>query len=198
MFEFYEEMGLSREELLEKLHSAVKPSRFQHCLGVEKAAVKLAKKYNANVYKAGLAGLLHDYAKEVSNEEFLSLIDEYNLNPELKKWGNSIWHSMVGIYKLQEDLGLQDSEILRAIEIHTVGAAEMTTLDKVVYVADYTEENRDFPGVEEARRLAFESLDKAVAFETARTVEYLAEKYLPIYPQALETYNTFVKFFKKG
>ncbi|HFK8381837.1 TPA: bis(5'-nucleosyl)-tetraphosphatase (symmetrical) YqeK, partial [Shigella sonnei] len=90
------------------------------------------------------------------------------------------------IYKIQEDLDLHDSEILRAIEIHTVGAGQMTDLDKVIYVADYIEHNRAFPGVDVAREIASLSLNKAVAYETARTVEYLAHQGFPIYPQTLE------------
>ena len=107
-----------------------------------------------------------------------------------------VWHGMVGIYKIQEDLGLTDSEILRSIEIHTVGSHEMSILDKIVYVADYIEHNRNFPLVEEARQVAKQSLDKAVAFETVHTVEHLAHQALPIYPKTLETYNAFVSYLK--
>lgn len=114
----------------------------------------------------------------------------------MKDWGNNVWHGMVGIYKIQEDLGLTDPEILRAIEVHTVGSAQMSDLDKVVYVADYIEPNRNFPGVERAREIAHVSLNRAVAYETARTVEYLAHQGLPIYPQTLETYNAYVGFMK--
>ena len=128
--------------------------RFKHCLGVEQAAIDLAERFGVDVEKAGLAGLLHDYAKKLSDEEFLALIDKYALDPALKDWGNNVWHGMVGIYKIQEDLGLTDPEILRAIEVHTVGSAQMSDLDKVVYVADYIEPNRDFPGVEQAREIA--------------------------------------------
>ena len=104
---------------------------------------------------------------------------------------------MVGIYKIQEDLDLHDPEILRAIEIHTVGAGQMSDLDKVVYVADYIEHNRAFPGVDVAREIAELSLNKAVAYETARTVEHLAHQEFPIYPQTLETYNAFVHYLKE-
>ena len=125
------------------------------------------------------------------------MIDRYSLDPELKNWGNNVWHGMVGIYKIQEDLGLTDPAILRSIEIHTVGSGQMSTLDKIVYVADYIEHNRAFPGVEQARDIAQVSLDRAVAYETARTVEHLAHQGLPIYPQTLETYNAFVKYLKE-
>lgn len=184
--------GMTREEILEKMQRTMKPKRFEHCLRVEKKSRQLAERYGANPDKAALAGLLHDYAKNLSDEEFLQLIEKYRLDPELKNWNNSVWHGKVGIYKIQEDFHLQDAEILQAIEAHTVGNAAMTTLDKVVYVADYIEDGRDFPGVEKARELAEKSLDAAVAFETARTVEYLAAKFLPIYPQTLETYNAYI------
>ena len=182
----------SREELLEKVKSVMSAKRFNHVLGVEAAAIALAERYGYDPEKAGLAGLLPDYAKELPDEDFLALIDKYQLDPALKKWNNNVWHGMVGIYKIQEDLGLTDPDILRSIEIHTVGSSQMTKLDKIVYVADYIEHNRNFPLVEEARLVAEDSLDKAVAFETVHTVEHLAHQALPIFPQTLETYNAFV------
>ena len=190
-------ISMSREALLAKMETVMPEKRLRHCLGVEKAARELAEHFGLDVEKAGLAGLLHDYAKKVSDEDFLSLIDKYQLNPDLKNWGNNVWHGMVGIYKIQEDLGVKDPEILRAIEIHTVGSGTMSELDKVVYVADYIEHNRDFPGVDKARELAQRSLNQAVAYETARTVEHLARKGMPIYPQTLETYNAFVEYLKE-
>ena len=188
---------MSREALLAKMETVMSEKRLRHCLGVEKAARELAERFGLDVEKAGLAGLLHDYAKKVSDEDFLSLIDKYQLDSDLKNWGNNVWHGMVGIYKIQEDLGVKDPEILRAIEIHTVASDTMSELDKVVYVADYIEHNRDFPGVDKARELAQQSLDLAVAYETARTVEHLAHKGMPIYPQTLETYNAFVGYLKE-
>ena len=188
---------MSREALLAKMETVMPEKRLRHCLGVEKAACELAEHFGLDIEKAGLAGLLHDYAKKVSDEEFLALIDKYQLDPDLKNWGNNVWHGMVGIYKIQEDLGIKDAEILRAIKIHTVGSATMSELDKVVYVADYIEHNRDFPGVDKARDLAQRSLNQAVAYETARTVEHLARKGMPIYPQTLETYNAFVGYLKE-
>ena len=194
-YESYISMG--REALLAKMETVMPEKRLRHCLGVEKAARELAERFGLDVEKAGLAGLLHDYAKKVSDEEFLALIDKYQLDSDLKNWGNNVWHGMVGIYKIQEDLGIEDAEILRAIEIHTVGSSTMSELDKVVYVADYIEHNRDFPGVDKARELAQQSLNQAVAYETARTVEHLARKGMPIYPQTLETYNAFVGYLKE-
>ena len=177
MFDFYPEVNLSREDLLAKIASMVKKSRFEHMLGVEKAAIALAQKYEVDPHKASLAGLLHDYCKEVDDETFLALIDKYGLDSDLKNWDNNIWHGKVGIYKMREDFGLEDEEILRAIEIHTVGDKEMSGLAKVLYVADYIEEGRTFPGVIEARAVANQDLNQAVAFETMRLVEYLPSNF---------------------
>lgn len=188
--------GIERAELLDKVSAVMSEKRFKHVLGVEKTAIELAERYGCDTEKAGLAGLIHDYAKELSDQEFLDLIDKYQLDPELKKWGNNVWHGMVGIYKIQEDLGVTDKEILRSIETHTVGSADMSLLDKIIYVADYIEPGRRFPLVEEARVIVKESLDKAVAYETVHTVEHLAHQAFPIFPQTIETYNAYVGYMR--
>ncbi|HEL2027187.1 TPA: bis(5'-nucleosyl)-tetraphosphatase (symmetrical) YqeK [Streptococcus suis] len=191
------DLTFDRQALLEKIRVAMKPARFQHVLGVEEAALALADRYGCDSKKASLAALLHDYAKEVEDQVFLDLIAKYDLDRDLLNWDNNIWHGVVGAYKIAEDFGLKDEEIFQAIQRHTVGAGQMTLLDKVLYVADYIEPNRDFPGVDEARRIAKVSLDKAVAYETAQTISYLAKKGIPIYPQTLETYNGYVAYLKE-
>ncbi|MCQ8260545.1 bis(5'-nucleosyl)-tetraphosphatase (symmetrical) YqeK [Streptococcus suis] len=191
------DLTFDRQALLEKIRAAMKPARFQHVLGVEEVALALADQYGCDPKKASLAALLHDYAKEVEDQVFLDLIAKYDLDRDLLNWDNNIWHGVVGAYKIAEDFGLKDEEIFQAIQRHTVGAGQMTLLDKVLYVADYIEPNRDFPGVDEARRIAKESLDKAVAYETAQTISYLAKKGVPIYPQTLETYNGHVTYLKE-
>lgn len=190
------DLSVNREALLEKIRSAMSAKRFQHVLGVEQTAIRLAEQYGCDVRKASLAALLHDYAKEVDDAVFQEWIVAYDLDKELLHWDNNIWHGIVGAYNIVEEFGLEDEEIFQAIQRHTVGAGQMTLLDKVLYVADYIEPNRDFKGVEEARRLAQESLDKAVAYETAQTIAYLAGKGVPIYPQTLETYNAYISFLK--
>lgn len=191
------DLSFDREALLEKIRAAMNPQRFQHVLGVEEAALALAEQYGCDTRKASLAALLHDYAKEVEDQTFKDLIDKYDLDKDLFNWDNNIWHGVVGAYKIAEDFGLKDPEIFQAIQRHTVGASQMTLLDKVLYVADYIEPNRDFPGVEEARRLAKCDLDQAVAYETAQTIAYLAKKRIPIHPQTLETYNGYVAYLKE-
>ncbi len=190
-------VDFSREEILEKVAADMSEKRFKHVLGVEQAALELAEQYGCDKTKASLAALLHDYAKERDDAVFLEKIEQEELDADLKNWGNNIWHGVVGAYLIAEDFGLKDLEIFQAIQRHTIGADEMTLLDKVLYVADYIEAGRDFPGADEARAIARQDLDKGVAFETARTVAHLAKKGIPIYPQTIGTYNAYVKYLKK-
>lgn len=182
----------TRAELISKIKQAVSSKRFQHILGVEKSALDLAKKNNYSLEKASIAALVHDYAKERTDQEFKEAILKFNLSSDLLNWNNFIWHGVVGAEFIRTELGIEDEEILNAVRRHTVGDIEMTTLDQIVYVADYIEEGRDFPGVKEARLVASENLKAAVSFETKHTLQFLMENNKVIYPAAILTYNQWV------
>lgn len=182
----------SRKELIAKVKEQVSEKRFKHILGVEQAALELARANDYELEKASVAALVHDYAKERSEAEFKALIVQTGLEQDLLNWNNFIWHGVVGAEIIKKELKITDEEILNAVRRHTVGAKEMTTLDQIVYVADYIEPGRDFPGVDQARRLAAESLRAAVEFETKHTLLYLMNNNKTIYPAAILTYNAYV------
>lgn len=178
--------------LVQQVQMQMSEARFEHVLGVEQSAIALAKRYGCSVEKASIAALTHDYAKERSADEFRFIIENKGFDLNLLRWGNAIWHGLVGAYFVEHELGITDHDILEAIRLHTTGAPQMSLLSKIIYVADYIEPGRDFPGVEEARRLAVLDLDQAVAFETKQTLQYLIGKNFPIYPKTIETYNQWV------
>lgn len=182
----------TRDELIAHLKEAISSKRVEHILGVEKTAVELAAQYGENAEKASIAALLHDFAKERPDEEMRDLIISENMDLELLQFGNNIWHGPTGASLVQTRFGVTDEDILNAIRNHTVGAPEMRLLEKIIYVADYIEPGRHFPGVEEARRLAYTDLDAAVAYATEQTLHHLMEKRAKIYPKAIETYNKWV------
>lgn len=182
----------SRKELIAKVKEQVSEKRFKHILGVEQAALELARANDYELEKASVAALVHDYAKERSEAEFKALIVQSGLEQDLLNWNNFIWHGVVGAEIIKKELKITDEEILNAVRRHTVGAKEMTTLDQIVYVADYIEPGRDFPGVDQARQLAAESLRAAVEFETKHTLLYLMNNNKTIYPAAILTYNAYV------
>lgn len=186
--------SLKREALMQAVQMRMSEKRFKHVLGVEETAVALAERFDASPEKASIAALTHDYAKERSDEEFQLAIEQgdYSNKSELLKYGNAIWHGVVGADFVARELEITDEEILTAIRLHTTGAAEMNLLDKIIYVADYIEPGRNFPGVEDARVIAFSDLDQAVAFETKHTLAHLIESETPVYPKTIETYNRWV------
>lgn len=188
---------LTRKELVERLHQALKSKRFNHVLRVEQTAIKLARANHVDIEKASIAGLCHDYAKQRPDQDFINEIHRKGLDPDLLHYGNAIWHGVVGAELIKDELGIWDEDILNAVRHHTTGAAVMTPLEQVVYMADYIEPARDFPGVDRARQLTTASLAAGVAYQTKKTLEYLVEKGSPVYPKTLETYNAWVPAHQK-
>lgn len=180
---------LSREELMKEVSKVLSEKRLKHVLGVEEAAIKLADRYNVNSEKVSIAALTHDYAKEQIDEEMRDMIISENMDLDLLQYGNNIWHGPVGAIMVRKQLGIENEEILDAIRHHTIGSPNMDLVGQIIYVADFIEPGRSFPGVEKARKLAQESLEEAIAFSTIHTIKYLLEKNVRIYPKAIETYN---------
>ena len=180
---------LSSDEIVSKEKSNMTEDRFEHCIGVSKTAKKLAELNQYDEDKAALAGFIHDYAKQVSVEEYREVIKTKGFDQDLLNWNRSIWHGIVGTYFIQRDLKITDSEILTAVRRHTTADVKMTTLDKIVFMADYIEPGRSFPGVEEARKITYANLDKGVGYQLAHTLEFLIEKRNKIYPRTLDAYN---------
>lgn len=178
-----------REMLMEKVQMRMSEKRFIHVLGVEEMAVGLAARNGVDVNQASIAALTHDYAKERPDDEMRYIIETEGFDLDLLHYGNPIWHGIVGAYLVEKELGIHDPDILEAIRVHTTGAADMTPLAKVLFVSDYVEKNREFPGVEQARKLALEELDQAVYYEMKHTLQHLIEKNQVIYPPALTAYN---------
>ena len=180
---------LSSAEIVSKEKSNMTEDRFEHCIGVSKTAKKLAELNQYDEDKAALAGFIHDYAKQVSVEEYREVIKTKGFDQDLLNWNRSIWHGIVGTYFIQRDLKITDTEILTAVRRHTTADVEMTTLDKIVFMADYIEPGRSFPGVEEARKITYANIDKGVGYQLAHTLEFLIEKRNKIYPRTLDAYN---------
>ncbi|MDR1521870.1 MAG: bis(5'-nucleosyl)-tetraphosphatase (symmetrical) YqeK [Streptococcaceae bacterium] len=184
--------AFKQDELLKKIRMSISEKRFKHSLAVQKTAVLLAKRFDCNLEKASIAGLVHDYAKERSDEEMIRIIYENNLDETIIAFGNNIWHGVAGAILIKKELGIIDAKILQAVTVHTTGSSNMSLLDKIIYVADFIEPNRNFPGVSKARKLAKVNLDKVVKYEIKRTLLRLLENEAKIYPKTMDTYNKYV------
>lgn len=183
----------TREAILAEVEKQMKPSRFQHVLQVEACSIQLAEKYGASVEACSLAALLHDYAKEHAAESMKEIVLSEGMDSEMTGYGSEIMHGPVGAYYAETVFGIKDEAILDAIRQHTIGGETMTLIGKVLFIADYIESGRAFKGVDEARRLAEDSLDEAAYFKIEKTIIHLVKKELPIYPGTIYVYNSWIQ-----
>ncbi|MHC0035840.1 bis(5'-nucleosyl)-tetraphosphatase (symmetrical) YqeK [Pseudoneobacillus sp. C159] len=184
---------MNRNQALERVKKELTEHRFTHTVGVMETAIELAKNYGADPKKAELAAIFHDYAKFRSKVEMRQIILAEKMDTELLLHNEELWHAPVGAYLVEKEVGICDSEILDAIRFHTSGRPKMTLLEKVIYVADYIEPGRHFPGVEEARELAMVNLDDTLIKAIQNTIIFLLKKNQPIYPDTFLTYNELLK-----
>ncbi len=161
--------------------SMVYAKRHAHILGVEEEAVRLAQRWGADEALARRAGILHDCTKYLELEEQLQICDKYGIVlDDLERVSVKLLHSKTGAAMAKYIYG-QPEEIYWAIFWHTTGRADMTLLEKIVYLADYMEPNRDFEGVEELRQLCYTDLDAALQMGLEMSVADLTERGVPIH-----------------
>lgn len=181
---------LSVEKIKEKLQSALSIERYIHTLGVANEAKKLAENYGDKelVRKAEFAGLLHDCAKDYPSDMKRRFCKEYHVSvDEIMKKQIDLVHPFLGAEVARREYDVNDEEILEAIKWHTTGKANMSVLDKIIFIADYIEPNREpFEGLEEARKLAYENLDKAMGFILENTIEYVKNRNRALHPYSLK------------
>lgn len=184
---------ISRSTLINKLGKQLSKKRFEHVLRVEEMALKLADHYQADEERASISALLHDYAKEMSETDLLAYKDHPLFDSEWLNYGSAIWHGPLAAFIGNDQFGITDEQILKAVWGHTIGEFDMTLDEKILFIADYVEEGRDFPGVEDVRAMAFKDLDKAVNYKIKNSIQHLIEKEQMIYPKTILIYNDWVK-----
>lgn len=177
---------LSLSELRPVALSYLKRRRVPHVLGTEQEAVRLALRYGADVEKARRAALLHDCTKKLEMAEQLALCRQYGIElDELEQKALKLLHAKTGAAIARDVFGV-DEEIYSAIWWHTTGHANMTLLEKVIYLADYIEPSRDFPGVDELRRVCYEDLDRGLLMGLEMTVAEMRGMGNPVHHATLE------------
>jgi predicted HD superfamily hydrolase involved in NAD metabolism len=184
---------MERDAALKIVKEQITEHRYQHTLGVMETAIVLAKHYGADVKKAELAAIFHDYAKFRPKEEMKEIILDQGFPEDLLSFNAELWHAPVGAYLVEMEAGIKDQEVLGAIRYHTSGRPGMSLLEKIIYLADYIEPGRHFPGVDEVRLMAKENLNTALIQAVKNTILFLMKKNQPIYPDTFQTYNDLVK-----
>lgn len=177
-------LSIVKEQITEK--------RYIHTIGVMETAEKLANVYDVDRKKVQLAAAFHDYAKFRSIKEMQKIVIEENLDQRLLIYGNELLHAPVGAFLVKNEVGIVDEDVLNGIRYHTTGRPKMTPIEKIVFISDYIEPNRKFPGVEEVREIAFTNLDEALIIAISNTISFLMKKKQPVFPDTLETYNSLI------
>ena len=174
----------------ELVRSRLSDKRYEHTINVKKMAVKLAKIYGEDEERAALAALLHDSAKEISKDEMRAIMQAH---PEYAQGGEArptpVWHGICAAILARTEWGVTDEAVLSAIACHTAGKAGMTQLDKILYLADMTSAERDWPGVEKLRKLEMKDLDVAMLAALRQTNGFVLSEGKPLDPESKAAYE---------
>lgn len=180
------------KDIQNKLKNDIGEKRFKHSLRVAETAVKLADNYGLDPKKAYLAGLIHDCAKY--NEE--AYIKKYNIDFSIypvSSIKDPVLHSFLGAEVAKKVYNIYDRDVLKAIEYHTTGRPDMSDLEKIIFIADAIEPARDFEGIDKIRKLAFESLNKAMLNLLDSNIIFLIGKKALINPLSFEARNYLIE-----
>ncbi|MEG6520746.1 bis(5'-nucleosyl)-tetraphosphatase (symmetrical) YqeK [Desulfotomaculum sp. 1211_IL3151] len=182
---------ITEEYLMQKLSRTMSEKLLRHARGVADTAEKLAKKYGTDPFKARIAGLLHDIARDFDDNEMLQRAKKYNLT--VSEYGFAmplLLHGPVAAVMAREDYGINDQEILNAIALHTVGSEYMSQLDKIIFVADKIEPNRKHAGVEGIRRQANVNLEAALLSCFDESIRYVLKMGFLLHPTSVKARNS--------
>ena len=179
------------DEMRRELQRRLKRGRFAHSIGVANTAVKLAKRFGVDETKAYVAGLLHDCARQFENDELPAQAEIRGIKiGDVERAMPLLLHPYIGALMIKEIYGVDDEEISQAIWRHTVGAENMTPLDKIIYFADMIEPNRNYPGVEKLRALAeTAALDEILLTAFGETIAFVLQKNSLVHPDTVAARN---------
>ncbi len=172
------------------LQERLTPKRYHHSLCVADEAVRLAKKYGGDTQKAYLAGLLHDITKNASEEEHLHIFREFDIMlNDIEKNAEKLWHAISGAAYIEHILGINDTEIITAVRYHTTARKNMTQLEKILYLADFTSADRDYDDVDIMRQKLEISMEDALQYALSYTINDLVSRDKPLHLDTVEAYN---------
>ncbi|MCR5650639.1 MAG: bis(5'-nucleosyl)-tetraphosphatase (symmetrical) YqeK [Lachnospiraceae bacterium] len=192
-------MKESTSELRKQIKKCLDKDRYRHTMGVAHTAACLAMRYGEDIEKAFIAGLLHDCAKCIGNEEKYEMCEKYGIElTEAEKNIPSLVHAKLGAYLAEKKYGIEDEDIINSVRTHTTGEPGMSLLQKIIFTADYIEPGRcEAPDLADVRKLAFTDIDMAICRILRDTLDYLKEKGGKVDPKTRETFEFYSGISKK-
>jgi len=185
---------ISQAEAIRLIRERLCDSRWQHSLGVAMTARQMAEQHGEDPDQAYLAGILHDYDRDRSGTELLTLARCHGLiEDEIEVLVPDLLHARVGAWSLRRELGLDDKDLLAAVESHTLGAEKMSKLAKIIFLADMIEPGRrPYPALERLRLLCSADLDDAMLVGLESTISYCLEQGRLLHPRTVRARNAFL------
>ena len=186
---------MTKAEMTDWISGRLSPKLYRHSIATQQLTAELAEMYGADREKANIAGLLHDCAKALSNAELLSHAELYRLPvDEIQLMQPGLLHAPVAAKLVQAELGITDEEILHAISVHNTGCPGMSGLDRALYLADCSEPDREYPGVETIRELIIGGdLNGALLVAMDRKISYVIQKRQMLHPLSVDARNDLLK-----
>lgn len=178
------------QQIRQALRHRLSARRFEHSIGVCETAAQLAARHGADVEKAKLAGLLHDCARDMPRNALLHTAQTFGIVVgSIERRELALLHAPIGARLAQTVYGITDAEVINAIAVHTVGGPQMDLLSTIIYLADYIEPNRNFPGVDKLRALAQNDLSVAMIEAFDHSIQYIISRGGLIHPATVEGRN---------
>lgn len=187
---------MDRLKMEEEVKTRLTEMRYEHTLGVQATCFSLALTYGADYNDATCAGLLHDVAKCLTDDEFLNECIKYDIPiTKVEKENPHLLHGKLGAYYAKTQFNISNRNILNAIINHTTGRPNMSLLEKIVFVGDYIEpgrrESRN-PSLKQVREIAFKDLDLSVVTILKSNIDYLSDDKSKIDSKTIDTYNYYM------
>ncbi len=178
-----------------KIKNILSEKRFNHSVNVGEMAAKLAKVYSEDVNDARIAGLLHDVCKEKSRDELTELFssapkDIFNLFNDVPE--KKVLHGPAGAVYLQKYFGIDNKNILNGVTFHTTGRSNMSTFEKIIFVADFVSEERQWPEIKELQELAVNNIDEVVLRKIILAIQKCINKRVKISQNTVNAYQSMV------
>ncbi len=178
------------EIIKKELENSLSSKRFNHSLAVAKRAVDLAKIYKVDENSAYIAGLVHDACKELNHQEQLKIINQFGIIlSDIENLEPNIWHGYAASGYIKEKWGIIDADICNAVKYHTCGRKNMSMLEKIIFVADLTSDDRDYPDCQEIREISESSLDRAIYNCYLYIIPFIVKREGNITQNTLDCYN---------
>ena len=172
------------------LQKRLTPKRYNHSLCVADEAVRLSLKYGGDPDKAYLSGLLHDITKNATEQEHLQIFSEFGIMlNDIEKNAEKLWHAISGAAYIEHVLGINDEEIITAVRYHTTAREDMTQLEKLLYLADFTSADRDYDDIDIMREKVEISMEAALDYALSYTINDLVSRGKPLHLDTVKAYN---------